>query len=156
MTDRQRSRVYAAEDDWALRLDAARRGARRAEIAGSSILLPEERHFGTLTSAQQYVDHVLSDEELPPVRLRERKGQQRAHWEAPATIALPLPTHGTPWAMREAVLLHEIAHHVAFHRDGVADHGPSYLSPMLEVVERVLGPEASLALRVAYGESKVV
>ena len=156
MTDRQRSRVYAAEDAWALHLDAARRGARRAEIAGSSVLLPEERHFGTLTSAQQYVDHVLSGEDLPPVRLRERKGQMRAHWEAPATIALPVPVHGTPWAMREAVLLHEVAHHVAFHKDGVADHGPSYVSRMLEVVERVLGPEAALALRVAYGEKSVV
>src|SRR5438045_7489049 len=119
MTARQRSRVYAAEDAWALHLDAARRGARRAQIAGSSVLLPEERHFGTLTSAQQYVDHVLSGQDLPAVRLRERRGQQRAHWEAPATIALPVPLHGTPWAMREAVLLHEVAHHVAFHRDGV-------------------------------------
>jgi putative metallohydrolase (TIGR04338 family) len=155
VTDRQRSRVYAAEDDWALRLDAARRGARRAEIAGSSVLLPEERQFGTLGIAQQYLDHVLAGQELPSVRLRERKGQTRAHWQAPATIALPMPAHGTPWAMREAVLLHEIAHHVAFHRDGVADHGPSYVSRMLEVVERVLGPEASWALRVAYGEHKV-
>ncbi len=153
MTDHQRSRVYAAEDAWALLLDAARRGAVRATVAGSQVLLPQEKHFGTLEAAQMYADSHL--EGLPPVTVRRRRGQAKAHWEAPGIIALPVPAHGTPWALRESVLLHELAHHSAFHRDGVGDHGPSYASRMLELVEHALGPEAALALRVEYGERKV-
>jgi len=152
--DVQRARVYAAEDAWALVLDAARRGAVRAEVAGSTVLLPAETHFGTLASAQRYADHYVGT--LPPVRVRLRKGQMKAHWEPPGVIALPVPERGQPWALRESVLLHELAHHVAFHRDSVADHGPAYTSRMLELVEQALGAEAALALRVEYGERGVV
>ena len=150
MRDNDRQRVYTAEDAWALRLDAARRGAPRAEIAGSSVLLPRELVFGTLEAAQAYADSALHG--VPAAQLRTRKGQAKAHWEAPGTIALPIPEHGEPWAMRECVLLHELAHHVAFHRHEVADHGPTYRACMLELVGERLGPEAALALRVAYGE----
>jgi putative metallohydrolase (TIGR04338 family) len=148
--DRQRSLVYAAEDAWAMRLDAARQGARRAVIAGSSVDLPSEVRFGTLAAAQAYADHHLAG--LPPVRLRKRRGARQAHWEPPGTIALPVEEHGTPWALRESVLLHEMAHHVDAHRGGDGGHGTSYRACMLDLVEQVLGPEAALALRVDYGE----
>jgi putative metallohydrolase (TIGR04338 family) len=150
--DRQRARVYAGEEVWALQLDAARRGAPRASVAGSAVLLPRELQFGTLPAAQEYADRTLSGWDLPPVTLRTRKGQGKAHWEAPGVIALPVPVHGTPWAMRESVLLHELAHHLAFHLDGVADHGVSFTARMLELVTASLGPEAALALRVAWAE----
>lgn len=151
----QRSRVYAAEDAWALRLDAARRGAPRALIAGSSVLLPAEVHFGSLETAQAYCTAHLAAWDVPPVRLRPRRGRAKAHWEAPGTIALPIPEHGLPWAMRETVLLHELAHHLAFHLDDCADHGPPFVSRMLDVVTVVLGPEAALALRIDYAEAGV-
>jgi putative metallohydrolase (TIGR04338 family) len=151
--DGQRSRVYAGEDAWALRLDAARRGAGQAQIAGSSVLLPAEKHFGTLAAAQAYCDAHLAG--VPPVLVRARKGPRKAHWEAPGMIALPILGHGTPWALRESVLLHEMAHHVAFHLDDTADHGPRYVRRMLQLVEQVLGPEAALALRVDYAEAAV-
>lgn len=155
--DVQRARVYAAEDAWALRLDAARRGAPRAEVAGSQVLLPPEKQFGTLTAAQAYCDAHLEAgfEGVPPVAVRRRKGLRKAHWEPPGVIALPVPEHGTPWALRESVLLHELAHHLAAHLDGAVDHGPSFVRRMLELVDRVLGPEAALALRVDYAEAGV-
>jgi putative metallohydrolase (TIGR04338 family) len=152
--DSQRSRVYAAEEVWALRLDAARQGARTAVVGGSTLLLPEELRFGTLGDAQRYADHHLAG--LPPVVLRERRGQGSAHWAAPGEVALPLPRYGEPWALRETVLLHELAHHVAFHTHGAADHGPSYTACMLDLVARALGEEAAFALRVDYGEHRVV
>lgn len=154
--DTQRSRVYTAEDAWALRLDAARRGATRAQIAGSSVVLPAEVQFGALEAAADYSQRVLLPWDVPPVTLRTRRGGGRAHWQEPGTIALPVPEHGTPWALREAVLLHELAHHLAFHLDGAATHGPAFTGRMLELVGQVLGPEAALALRVDYGEHGVV
>ncbi|MCU1591085.1 MAG: hypothetical protein JWP11_2341 [Frankiales bacterium] len=154
MGDSQRSRVYAAEGAWELQLDAARRGARRATVGGSSVLLPTELLFGTLESAREYAARTVSS--YPPVTLRRRKGPTQAHWEPPGVIALPVPEHGQPWALRESVLLHELAHHVAFHRHAVVDHGASYRACMLELVEQALGPEAALALRVAYGEQGLV
>ena len=154
MRDSQRSRVYEAENAWALQLDAARRGAPRATVAGSSVLLPSELLFGTLESAQQYADRALPS--YPPVVLRPRKGPRQAHWEPPGVIALPVPTHGQAWALRESVLLHELAHHAAFHSQEVMDHGPTYRACMLDLVGQALGPEAALALRVAYGEQRLV
>jgi putative metallohydrolase (TIGR04338 family) len=152
MADPQRRRVYAAEDAWALQLDAARRGAPRAVVAGSAVLLPAELRFGTLKAAQAYAD-TWAD---VPVRLRERKGQGQAHWEAPDVIALPLPQYGEPWALRESVLLHELAHHRAFHRHAVVDHGPSYVACMLELVAQALGEQAAFVLRVEYAEVGLV
>ena len=153
--DVQRSRVYAGEDAWAQRLDAARKGAQRAVVAGSAVLLPEEMRFGTMEAAQAYCSQHLGDWNVPPVRLRERRGQAHAHWTSDGVIALPVPQHGTPWALREAVLLHEMAHHLTFHLDGTRLHGPAFVVRMLELVGRVLGPEAALALRVDYAEAGV-
>jgi len=140
-----------------MRLDAARRGARRARVAGSTVTLPEEVRFGTLRAAQDYADYHLAlaagaDFDGTEVRLRARRGQLAAHWREPGEIALPVPTHGEPWALRESVLLHELAHHVAFHTQGRSDHGPSYVTTMLALVEQAMGPEAAFALRVDYGE----
>jgi putative metallohydrolase (TIGR04338 family) len=153
--DAQRARVYAAEEAWGLRLDAARRGARSALVGGSTLTLPQELRFGTLGDAQRYAEQHAHG--LPPVTLRERKGQGSAHYAPPGEIALPLPRYGEPWALRESVLLHELAHHLAFHTAGGAvDHGSSYTTCMLDLVARALGEEAAFALRVDYGEHGVV
>jgi putative metallohydrolase (TIGR04338 family) len=152
--DNQRAAVYAAEEAWAMRLDAARRGARKAVVGGSTITLPEELRFGTLADAQRYAEHHLPG--LPPVVLRLRKGQAAAHYSPPDDVALPVPRYGEPWALRECVLLHELAHHVAFHTHGSADHSSSYTACMLDLVARALGEEAAFALRVEYGEHHVV
>lgn len=161
--DAQRARVYRAEDAWAARLDAARRGAALATVGGSSLLLPAERRFGTLDAARDYCTRVLA---LPDVRtavgpvappvLRERAGVRAAHWEPPGVIALPVPAHGEPWALRESVLLHELAHHAGETSGRTAGHLPPYPALLLLLVDAVLGAEAALALRVAYGEHAVV
>jgi putative metallohydrolase (TIGR04338 family) len=160
--DAQRARVYRAEDAWAGRLDAARRGAPLATVGGSAVLLPSELRFGTLDAASAYVDRILA---LPAVvaaagpvqapQLRTRRGQRSAHWEAPGMIALPVPAHGEPWALRESVLLHELAHHVGETTGRAAGHRPPFPAVMLLLVAAALGAEAAFALRVAYGEERV-
>lgn len=159
--DAQRSRVYRAEDAWAARLDAARRGAPRAVVAGSSVLLPAERRFGTLAAAQGWCAAVLDLPEvgalgdLPPPELRVRRGAHKAHWEPPGTIALPVPQHGEPWALRETVLLHELAHHLGAATGLSCGHGPPFPALVLLLVRAVLGEEAAFALRVDYGTERV-
>ena len=160
--DGQRSLVYRAEDAWAARLDAARLGAARATVAGSSVLLPAERRLGSLQAAEAYAARVLALPpvvrvlgELAPPSLRLRRGVRAAHWEPPGTIALPVPVHGEPWALRESVLLHELAHHVGETTGRSRGHAPPFPALVLLLAEAALGPEAAFALRVDYGRLAV-
>jgi putative metallohydrolase (TIGR04338 family) len=160
--DAQRSRVYRAEDAWAARLDAARLGAARATVAGSSVLLPAERRLGSLDAAASYAARVLALPavvhavgQIPPPALRVRRGVRAAHWEPPGTLALPVPVHGEPWALRETVLLHELAHHVGETSGLSRGHRAPFPALVLLLVEAVLGGEAAFALRVDYGELAV-
>ena len=160
--DGQRARVYRAEDAWAARLDAARRGAPRATVAGSAVLLPAERRFGDLDAVAAYLARVLALPGIrtalgavPPPRLRLRRGARAAHWEPPGTIAVPVPPHGEPWALRESVVLHELAHHVGHVTGRARRHEAPFPALLLALVDEVLGAEAALALRVEYGTERV-
>ena len=160
--DAQRSRVYRAEDAWADRLDAARRGAPAATVAGSRVLLPAERRFGSVDAAATWAARVLRLPEVvavvghvrPPV-LRTRRGSRAAHWEPPGTIALPVPVHGEPWALRETVLLHELAHHVGETTGRTSRHAAPFPALVLLLAQAALGAEAAFVLRVEYGELAV-
>ena len=160
--DAQRARVYRAEDAWAARLDAARLGAPLATVGGSSLLLPAERRLGSLAAAEDYCARVVrlpevvaAFGEVAPPQLRPRRGVRSAHWEPPGTIALPVPEHGEPWALRETVLLHELAHHAAETTGRARGHRAPFPAALLLLVAAVLGAEAALALRVEYGEHSV-
>lgn len=160
--DAQRARVYRAEDAWAARLDAARQGAVLATVGGSAVVLPAERRFGTLDAVDGYCGRVLALPEvvalagpLPPPSLRVRRGARSAHWEPPGVVALPVPRLGEPWALRETVVLHELAHHVGELGGLSHGHRPPFPAVVLALVEAVLGPSAVLALRVAYGQERV-
>ena len=153
MTDRLRSAVYAAEDQWS---EALNRGG-KVDFHGSIIEVPVQRRFGELEAIETYVEWVVS---LPrvietfgvvaPVSVRARKGQLKAHYEAESqVIAIPLET---PWAARESVVLHELTHHIVMSSHGTDEpaHGPRFTSSMCALVESTLGPEAALLLRATY------
>ena len=57
--------------------------------------------------------------------------------------------------MRETVLLHELAHHVAETTGLAAGHRPPFPALVLVLVQAALGVEAAFALRVAYGDERV-
>ena len=160
--DAQRARVYRAEDAWAARLDAARQGAVLATLGGSAVVLPGERRLGSLEAAAGYCARALALPAvvalvgaLPAPELRPRRGVRSAHWEPPGVIALPVPPRGEPWALRETVVLHELAHHVGELSGRSSGHRPPFPALVLALTDAVLGPEAALALRVHYGEEKV-
>ena len=153
------SAVYAAEDQWSAVLD--RGGV--VDFFGSRLDVPAQRRFADLASVRAYVAGVLA---LPgvvgaypdagPVMVRERRGQGRAHYEtATATIALPT---ASLWAGREAVVLHELAHHLACSAVDPGEagwHGAPFRDAMLLLAAEVLGEPAALLLRAGYDAAGV-
>lgn len=161
LRDRQRARVYEAE---ALVHRIYDRSAEHpvVEFAGSRLTLPIERRFATLDSVGRYVRAVLDlapvrrrwPRSAVPVRVRERSGHRQAHYErSPATIAVPLWQDNVAWALRELVILHELAHHLA---DGTEPaHGPEFTARLVELVDIVIGAEAAFLLRAAFWDNGV-
>ena len=162
-TDSQRTRVYDAE---ALVRRIFDRSVEHpiVDVAGSHLTLPPERKFASLASVQSYVEAVQGlrwvRERWPraaePIFVRARAGRSRAHYERyPGVIAVPLHEGGKAWALRELVLLHELAHHLADDADEPA-HGADFTGRMVELVGGIVGDEAAFLLRVTLLESGVV
>ena len=154
--------VYAVEDQWSAVLD---RGG-TVDFFGSRIDVPMQRRFADVDSVRAYVDAMLARPEVRaaypaagPVTVRERAGQGRAHYQPhDHVIALPLRTL---WAGREAVVLHELAHHLAC-SDGVEPdprgrrwHGSPFRAAMDLLATVALGEAAALLLRAGYDAAGV-
>lgn len=160
--DSQRAKVYGAEDHVARLLDSvAHSMVRTLDAYGSTLILPDEVKFGHVGSIQGYVDDVLAltwvKETWPgagPVRVRERRGQTKAHYRL-GEIAIPPYRRGRAWAMREIVVLHELAHHLNHAANGysVASHGPEFTATFVRLVQGVIGPEVGLLLAASLHEA---
>jgi putative metallohydrolase (TIGR04338 family) len=160
--DWQRAKVYAAEEFVRTLFDrAAEHGSPSVEFFGGQLTLPPEARFGSVSSVQRYVDDVLA---LPAVRrqwpkvapltVRARRAATAAHYEnrdGTGVIAVPDLTTAD-WAMRELVVLHEIAHHLC---DASPPHGPQYVATLCTLAELVMGPELGHVLRVVYAKEGV-
>jgi len=154
--DAQRSKVYAAEEFVRTLFDRARsRGERTLEFFGTNITLPPEARFASVESVRRYVDDVLGHPAVAqrwpaagPLTVRSRRGCTAAHYERGvdgATIAVP--DRHTTWALRELVVLHEIAHHLC---RSEPPHGPEFTSTLCDLAESVMGSEVAHVLRVVY------
>jgi putative metallohydrolase (TIGR04338 family) len=161
--DTQRSRVYAAEEFVRTLFDrAGQLSSRSIDFFGERITLPPEARFGSVESVQRYVDEVLT---LPAVTqrwpdagaigVRPRRSATAAHYQNSdgiAVIAVPDRTRAD-WAMRELVVLHEVAHHLC---DGPGPaHGPDFTATFCMLAATVMGPEAGHVLRVVYAKEGV-
>lgn len=147
--DRDRALVYSAEDAWSKALD---RGG-RFDFFGSTFTLPTQRIIGDVATMQRLVDHWLASSQLQRsfpgcsgIYVRSRRGQSKAHYEPAGIIAIPLEQ---PWACKEAVLAHEVAHHCSWTPE-LAPHGPHFRSALIQVAEVAFGAEAALVLRASY------
>ncbi|MEU7630178.1 TIGR04338 family metallohydrolase [Nocardia sp. NPDC049220] len=155
--DSQRAKVYDAEQLVRGVFDRAdEHNIRTVELYGSHLTLPIERRFASVESVQSYVDRVLELNWIRaqwvraavPVRVRPRAGTTAAHYEtAEGVLAVPLYSGATAWALRELVILHELAHHLESDPAAAAPHGPEFCGRYLELVDGVVGPEAALLLR---------
>lgn len=150
--DADRLKVYRAEQQVASALSTS---SGNFDFFGSKLFVQPETMFRSLDEIRIYVDEVMRKFELrtklhlSSVKVRERKGNLEAHYEYETkTIAIPTNTN---WAMRELVILHEIAHHITWERTSqVAAHGAEFLQTYIELVSAELGAEASLLLRTAF------
>jgi putative metallohydrolase (TIGR04338 family) len=153
--DTQRAKVYAAEEFVRTLFDrAAEHGNNVVEFFGTQLTLPPEGRFATVTAVQRYVDEVLAHVGADrPLTVRARRGVTAAHYERSddgATIAVP--DHRSTWALREVVVLHEIAHHLS---EAEPPHGPEFVAAFCELAEAVMGPEVAHVLRVVYAKEGV-
>ncbi|ATA27379.1 hypothetical protein MLM_0387 [Mycobacterium lepraemurium] len=160
--DSQRSRVYAAEEFVRTLFDrAAEHGSPAVEFFGTRLTLPPEGRFGSVPSVQRYVDQVLALPavrqrwpDVPPLRVRPRRAAPATHYEnrdGAGVIAVP-DRDTAEWALRELVVLHEVAHHLC--RAGLP-HGPEFVATICELTELVMGPEVGHVLRVVYAKEGV-
>jgi len=160
--DWQRSKVYAAEEFVRTLFDrAAEHGSRSVEFFGAQLTLPPEARFGSVPAVQRYVDDVLALPavrrqwpKIAPLKVRTRRAATAAHYEnrdGRGIIAVPDFSNAN-WAMRELVVLHEIAHHLC---DAQPPHGTRYVATLCTLAELVMGPELGHVLRVVYAKEGV-
>lgn len=160
--DSQRAKVYAAEEFVRVMFDrAAEHGSPSVDFFGTQLTLPPEGRFASMASVQRYVDEVLALPavrrqwpDVPALRVRARRGATSAHYEnrdGAGTIAVP-DRDTADWAMRELVLLHEVAHHLS---RVPPPHGPDFVATMCALTELVMGPELGHVLRVVYAKEGV-
>jgi len=159
--DTRRAKVYAAEEFVRTMFDrAAEHGTRGIDFFGTQLTLPPEGRFASTEAVQRYVDDVLA---LPAVRqrwpdvgalaVRARRGTTAAHYERSESGAvIAVPDQRTGWALRELVVLHEIAHHLC---DAELPHGPEFVATFCELAATVMGPEVAHVLRVVYAKEGV-
>ena len=156
MRDTQRGRVYSAQHNLGQIFDNARTNP-TFTIEGITVTLPPEGKFASLESIQAYVNRVLRHPavtaEFPhldgaKILVRRRKGAKAAHYErATQTIAIP---DQVGWAMRELVVLHELAHHLSWDQ-----HGPQFVGAFVALLDAVMGPEVALVARMLFSHNNV-
>jgi putative metallohydrolase (TIGR04338 family) len=156
--DAQRSKVYAAEEFVRKLFDRVDSHASRAlDFFGTSVTLPPEGRFGSVDAVQRYVDDVLAHPavrarwpERSPVTVRGRRGELAAHYEwAPDLATIAVPDRQSTWALRELVVLHELAHHLS---QSDPPHGPEFIATFCELATAVMGAEVGYVLRVVYAK----
>lgn len=153
--------MYAAEQFVRTLFDrAAEHGSRSVDFFGTQLTLPPEARFGSVDAVQRYVDDVLAHPAVKQrwpsaaaVAVRARKGTAAAHYERSgddATIAVP--DRESRWALRELVVLHEIAHHLC---DADPPHGREFVTAHCDLAEAVMGAEVAYVLRLVYAKEGV-
>lgn len=154
MRDTNRSKVYAAEGIVGDLFDVVAASGSSThrmpiKVAGSTLTLPDERRFADVASIQRYCDMVTDSTPAPRVRVRDRRGLTRAHYQM-GEIAIPLsPPAGHRHLARELVVLHELAHHLF---PCSPHHGSAFRKTYLSLLDLHMGPEAALLMQINYSD----
>lgn len=156
--DFQRAKVYAADQQMRRMLDRQHEFP-LVTVAGSRITVPLERKFGTLEQIQEYVD-TLTARSWPGyewaqgehVQVVKRHGTEAAHYNVGKIHVADFTDNKrlTRWALRQFVICHEFAHHLATQK---AKHGPEFVQAFRMLVTDQMGPEAGLMFNVLMNEA---
>lgn len=146
MMSAEAGRVYSVEHrlDWML--DNASDGA-PIRVYGSDWYPEREVKFNGVQDVQRYCDRVTAFVGANSVRVRERKGDRRATYCA-GVIAIPTRNIGSEWALRERVVLHELAHHLA----RVDGHGKGFRLALDDLLVRTGHPITARLLSIMFAE----
>lgn len=155
MTDKDRDGAYAAE--FALRhvLDMAEKYENwNYDFHGYKMQLPQERKFADLASIQAYYEKVMA---LPSVQgywpgrtaptVRPRSNGSAAHYNGLRHEVAICIHRGERFALREIVVLHELAH--SLERD---QHGPRFRGAFIYLLNVCMGQEAAMLLGSYFHE----
>lgn len=124
-------------------------------IEGVRLTLPPEGKYADIASLQTYCDKVCDLMGAPHVRVEEHRlkaGRANAFYQSFGR-RLVVPNGRNRWALRELVVLHELAHHLT--PLSYAAHGPEFVANYITLLERAMGPEAGLACRLVYAANGV-
>ena len=150
--DTDRALLYSAEQTFRAMLDHQHEIS-TVLLAGSQVYVPQERRFADLVNMQRYVARVYDVANIYGLvpTVRSRRGNAKAHYEVDEhTIAVPTDKH---WAMREVVLLHEIAHASApTQTHGTDWHNKTFRREFARLVGLMMGPEGQFILSVLMME----
>jgi putative metallohydrolase (TIGR04338 family) len=151
--DFQQSKVYSAEHQLQWLYDNV---GGNINLHGVPLQLEPERKFEDLAAVQRYVDLVTLNPnvigafgKVGHVHVRERRGDTAAHYRL-NTIAINTKAtkmaSGSGWALRETVVLHELAHHYSKSHG----HGPDFARTFVTLLSHTMGPQVSTALAILY------
>lgn len=147
------SRVYAAEQELRRML-----GFTSVHVHGREVKIPVERNFADIESIQRYVDKVLAlnwVRAMYPMAAQSLKVQKKPKGANVATCGggvmnVPINSHNR-WALREIVILHELAHHLT----PGSNHGSAFRDCFAWLVEEIIAPEVGWLLRTLFWDNQL-
>jgi putative metallohydrolase (TIGR04338 family) len=150
MADPDRGAVYSAEFILRDQLTCS-----TVNVHGATVVIPVERKFAELVDVQRYADAVLAlnwvratyPAAAEPVTVKRGRAINTA--KCGGGVMTVNPDH-TRWALRETVVLHELAHHLTPHATA---HGAEFRAAFLHLLEELVAPEAAWLLRVGYTDA---
>jgi putative metallohydrolase (TIGR04338 family) len=159
--DPDRRAVYRAEDAVTRLLDLVTPDHPTVLAHGSEFVPEPEARFSEPADVARHVERVLTHlvahdhdfdgRQRVPVVVRERRGARSAHYETDtATLAIPPRRRDGAWALRELVVLHELAHHLCPPAPDRAAHGPEFRATCLRLLESVGSPVVAHLLQTSY------
>lgn len=154
-----KEKIYQVE--FALRdiLDVCSEGDGTYTIQGMKLTMPIEYKFGSLDTIKTYANAVVddynrrhgTDHGYAEVVEGSKSLHRRAYYRhGMARITIPQRDRGS-WAWRQVVILHEIAHHLAF----IPGHGVEFAEIMEDLLRECVGPEAGLVYRILLDQEGI-